>query len=198
MINNEKINSVLEKGETIKWSGVPRPYALFDESRKKATIFTLCCAAAWAVLTMGGYYAVTASSGGDVKSGVMIFLLAISLLIIWMPVSDKGKIKKLQYAITDKRVLIVSGENSNQIAMPIAYIDAVRVDKGDNGNCHVMVGSSVFKASPRKLPGLAYLGKYTGESDNKKYTGLVLFNVSDGDGKAASSLLESAISSAKG
>lgn len=197
MIDNEKLNSVLEQGETVKWSGVSQPYSLFDETRKKSTIFTLCCAAAWAVLTMGGYYAVTASSGAEVKLGVMLFLLATALLIIWMPISDKGKVKKLLYAVTDKRVLIVSKENTNQGAMSFANIDAVRVDKGDNGNCHVMVGSSVFKASPRKLPGLAYLGKFVGESDNKKYTGLVFFNVSADDAKTASNLLESAISSAK-
>lgn len=194
MIDNEKFKSVLENGEVIKWSGVPQPYSLFDESRKKSTIFSISCAAVWAILTMGGYYAVTASSGGEIKLGVMIFLLATALLVVWMPISDKGKIKKLLYAVTDKRVLVVSKENSNQIAMPIAKIDAVRVDKADNGNCHVMVGSPVFKASPRKLPGLAYLGKYTGESDNKTYTGVVLFNVSDADGKAISKLLEPALS----
>lgn len=197
MNDNEKLNSALEQGETIKWSGVPQAYSLFDESRKKSTIFTVCCAAAWAVLSIGGYYAAVASSNADIKTGVIVFLLATACLIVWMPISDKGKVKKLTYAVTDKRVLIVSKEDRNPIAMPFSDIDAIRVDKADNGSCNVRVGSSTFKTSLRKLPSLAYLGRFTLENDNKSYTGLALFNVKDEDGKKISNLLEPAIASAK-
>lgn len=197
MIDNEKFNSVLENGETIRWSGVARPYSLFDESRKKATILSVCYAVAWAVISIGGYYAAIASSGAEAKLGLVLFLLAISLLIIWMPVSDRSKIKKLLYAITDKRVIIGSSENTPPITMPIADIDAIRLDQGDNGNCHIRMGSSIFKAASRKLPGLAYSGKYVHENDDKKYTGLLFFNVSAEDGKKISTLLEPGISAAK-
>lgn len=197
MIDNEKLNSALEKGETIKWTGVAQPYGLFDESRKSSTITSIVCALAWAVLSMGGYYALTRSNGADIKTGVMIVLLAISFIILWMPISDKSKIKKLTYAITDKRAIIVSKENNNPIAMNFADIDAIRTDKGDNGNSSVRVGSAVFKAAPRKLPGLAYHGEFVSQNDNKTYTGLVFFNVSAEDGRTISNLLEPAISAAK-
>lgn len=197
MIDNEKLNTMLENGETIQWSGVARPYSVFDETRKKGTILSVCIALAWAALSIGGYYAAIASSGAEAKTGLVLFLLAISFFILWMPLSDKGKIKKLLYAITDKRVIIGTSENNPPITMPIADIDAIRLDNADNGNCHVRMGSTVFKAAPRKLPGLAYSGKYIHENDAKKYTGLLFYNVSAEDGKAISTLLEPAISSAK-
>lgn len=183
---NEKLNQLLENGETIQWSGVPQPYSIFDPSRKASTITTLCVALLWTIISVGGYYA----SGTEIKTGIVIFFLAISAIIVWMPISDKGRIKKLLYGITDRRVIVTAQENSDPITMPIADIDDIRIDEGDNGNCHVRVGSRVFKASAKKLPGLAYRGEYDDQDGKKKYKGLVLFNVTAKDGKTIESLLK--------
>ncbi|MDR1534149.1 MAG: hypothetical protein LBU64_03515 [Planctomycetota bacterium] len=193
MNKNEKLNNVLEKGETIRWVGAPRPYGLFDESRRGSTIMTICWALAWAVVSIWGYHAMTASSGAEIKTGVVIFLAGVSLMIVLMPVMDKRKVQKLLYAITDKKVNIISEENDNPISIPLADIDDIRVDKGDKGNCHVRVGSAVFKASVKKLPGLAFRGEFVSRDDGKKtYKGLVFFNVSAEDGKTIGKLLKPA------
>jgi hypothetical protein len=190
MINNEKLNNILEKRETIRWSGIPLPYSLFDGSRKTSTLMSLYWALAWAILSILGYYAMTASSGAEIKTGVLIFLVGISIMIALMPVLDKGKIKKLSYAVTDKRAIIVSGENDNPIAMPLADIDDIRIDKTDNGNCHVRIGSPVFKMPVKKLPGLAFRGEFVDQDGKKKYQGLVFFNVSAEDAKMIGNLLK--------
>lgn len=185
MTSNEMLNTVLEDGETVQWSGAPQPYSLFDPSRKGSTYTTLCLAVAWGVLSVGGYYA----SGVEVKTGLVVFLLAVSGLIIWIPISDKSKVKKLLYAITDKKAIVASQENKDPIILPIADIDDVRVDTADNGNCHVRLGTPVFKVSSRKLPVLAYRGEYDDIDGNKKYKGVVLFNIKAEDGKLIKNLL---------
>jgi hypothetical protein len=190
MINNEKLNNALEKGETIRWSGVPQPYSLFDESRKTSTLMYLFWALAWAILSIWGYYAMVASSGAEVKNGVLIFLVGVSIMVALMPVLDKGKIKKLTYAITDKKAVIVARENDNLISMPLADIDDIRIDTTDNGKCHVRVGSSVFKASAKKLPGLAFRGNFVDQDGKKKYQGLVFFNVTAEDAQTIGKLLQ--------
>ncbi len=196
MIATEKLNKTLEEGEVIRWSGVTQPYSLFDASRKTGTIISLCWALAWAVLSIGGYYAVALSNGAEISKGVIIFCLGVSAIIIWMPISDKSKVKKLSYAVTDKKVVIVSKENDAPIIMPLAAIDDIRIDKGDNGNCHVRVGSPVFKISSRKLPVLAYRGEYVDQDGQKVYKGMGFFIVRAEDGKAISKLLKPTLSPA--
>ncbi len=196
MGTNEKLNKALEEGEVIRWSGITQPYSLFDEGRKTGTIISLCWALGWAIVSIGGYYLATRSNGAEISTGVILFCIGISLIIVWMPISDKSKVKKLSYAVTDKKVIIVSKENDTPLTMPLADIDDIRIEKGDNGNCHVRVGSPVFKMSQRKLPVLAYRGEYVDEDGKKIYKGLGFFNVTAEDGKAISKLLKPALASA--
>ncbi|MCC8190266.1 MAG: hypothetical protein LIP77_06455 [Planctomycetes bacterium] len=192
MITDEKLQSILENGETIRWSGNPKPYSLFDESRKRSTIITISVAVATAVILAGGYYAMTVSSGTEMKSGFLLFLLTIGLLIVWGPIADRIKVKKLSYVITDRNVISLSTDNDAPVVLPLADVDAVRVDQGDNGNCHVRLGTAVFRASPKRLPVLAYRGEYDDLDGGKKYKGLVLFNIDAEEGKTVDALLRPA------
>ena len=196
MSENTNLHKVLEQGETIRWSGTPQPYSLFDESRKNSTIFTLSLALVVGIFLVGGYYGLSATRDMEIKSGVMIFLIFVPLFIIWMPLADKGKVKKLLYAVTDKRAIVVSGSDSKPITMPLSAVDDIRIDNADNSNCHVRVGSAVFKASTKKLPVLAFRGENDSE-DNQTYKGLVFFNVRAEDGKAIHNLLKPAAALAK-
>ncbi|CAK7006774.1 MAG: hypothetical protein DELT_00271 [Desulfovibrio sp.] len=193
MSENTKLDSALEQGEIVRWSGAPQPYSLFDESRKSSTIITLCWALAWGVALVGGYYASSVSNGAEVKTGIMAFCVFIPLFVIWMPVSDRNKIKKLSYAVTDKRVIVLSEGESNPISMPLTDIDAMRIEDADNGNCHIRLGSSVFKASARKLPGLAYRGDFYAHDGERAYKGLVIFNIPEEDAETVLDLLKPTI-----
>jgi hypothetical protein len=156
----------------------------------------VCLAVALGIILAGGYYAINASRGTEIKTGIMLFCLCVPLIVVWMPISDQSKVKKLLYAVTDKMVLIVSKDNDKPLTMRLADIDAIRVDQSDKGNCHVRVASPVFKAALRKLPGLACRGEFVDQDGNKMYKGLVLFNVSAEDGKVISNLLQPAAASA--
>lgn len=193
MSDNTKLNSLLEEGETLLWSGVPQSYSLFDESHKKSTIITICWALAWGIFLVGGYYSLAVSKGIEIREGVMLFCIAVPAFIVWMAVSDRKRVKQLKYAVTDKRAIVLSDK---PIVMHAADIDDIRIDKADNGNCHIRVGAPACKASPRKLPVLAYRGEYKDHGNDKIYTGLVFFNVSAEDEKIINNLLRPAASSA--
>ncbi|SBW04102.1 hypothetical protein KL86DPRO_20258 [uncultured delta proteobacterium] len=116
----------------------------------------------------------------------MVFCVAVPLFVLWMPVSDKNKVKKLSYAVTDKRAIVLSDK---PISVRIADIDAIRTDNADDGNCHIRVGSPAFKAPSKKLPVLAWRGESCDQGDDKKYTGLAFFNVNAEDEKIIRNLL---------
>ena len=187
---NEKLNKFIEEGEVVRWSGASQPYSLFDKAHKTSTIISLCWALVWGIILVGGYYALSVSHGQEIKKGVMLICAAIPLMLASSPLSDKNNVKKLLYAVTDKKAIIVAEEGNKACTMRIADIDGLRVDKTDNGNCHVRVGSPVFKASARKLPGLAFRGEFDAKDNEKIYTGLVFYNLSAEDGEMIRNLLK--------
>ena len=185
MYDNEKLNKLLEDGEAILWSGAPQTYGIFDETHKNSTIISLCWALVWGIILVGGYLTLSVSHGQEIKKGVLAVCSVIPLLVAWGPMANKNNIKKLLYAVTNKKAIVVSQEDGKPLTMRIADIDGLRIEKTNNGNCHVKLGSPVFKASPRKLPGLAIHGEFDVKDNNDKiYTGLVFYNVSAEDGKA--------------
>ena len=190
MHDDEKLNKFLEKGETIRWSGAPQPYRLFDETHKTSTLISLCWALMWAIILLGGYYASVIKSGQEIKKGIMAFCAVIPIVVAWGPITDRNNIKKLTYAVTDRKVIVVSSEASSSFTMNIADIDRARIEKTNNGNCHVRVGSPVLKASAKKLLGLAYRGEIDSEGSNRTCKGLVFYNVSAEDGNAIRDLLK--------
>ena len=189
-MQDESLDKFLEDGEIVQWSATPQPYRLFDETHKTSTIISLCWALAWGIILIGGYYYTCASQGHEIKTGVMVFCSAIPVMLAWSPAADRNNVKKLTYAITDKKAIVISSEAEKACTMNIADIDGLRVEKTDNGNCHVRVGSPVFKASARKLPGLAFRGEFDNIDSNKIYKGLVFYNVSAEDGNAIRDLLK--------
>ena len=189
MLDNDKLNKFLEEGELIRWRGLPMPYGLFDATHKTTTIISLCWALLWGVFLIGGYYTLSTSRGQEIQTGVMIFCAAIPILIAWGRVSDKNKVEKLLYAVTNKRVIVIPKEGDKACAMHLAGIDDLRSEETANGNCHIRIGSATFKTSARKLQSLAYHGNFETKDDTKIYTGLVFYNVSPEDGKAICKLL---------
>ena len=182
MQNDEKLSKLLEKGGVVRWSGTPQPYGLFDETHKTSTMISLFWALLWGIILVGGYYASAVKTGQEIQKGIMAFCAVIPIAVAWGPIRDKSNIKKMLYALTDKRAIVISSDENNSLTMNITDIDGVRVEKTNNGNCHIRLGSPVFKASARKLLGLAYRGEFETEDNNKIYKGLVFYNVSAKDG----------------
>ena len=155
----ESVTKLLEEKEFIRWNGSPQPYQLFDEAHKGATLVSLAWALAWAIFLVGGYYTLCVTQGQEIKTGVMLICVLIPLVLAWGPLGDKNSIKKLQYAVTDKKIIVVSSGGRDGCVLPLTDVNAVRIEKGGNGTCHCRLGSSTFKVSARKLPALAIRGE---------------------------------------
>ena len=190
MQDNGTLSKFLKEGEAIQWSGTPQPYGIFDAAHKASTMISLCWALVWGIILVGGYYASTVKSGQEIKTGIMIVCALVPVAVAWSPIRDKNNILKQQYALTDKKAIVVSSEAGTPLTMNIADIDRVRVEKTGSGNCHVRLGSPVFQASARKLLGLACRGEFDSKDNNKIYKGLVFYNVSAEDGNVIRGLLE--------
>ena len=190
MYDNEKLNQFLEEGETIKWSGIPQPYGLFDETHRISTIIPLCCAVVCAIIIAVGYCIYCVSKGIDIKEGFMVFCALIPLVVAYRAVTGKNNIKKLIYAVTDKRVVIASKDKDKPCTMRIGDIDGLRSEEAGNGNYHIRIGSPMFKASAKRLSSLACDGKADAQD---AVIGTVFYNVSGDDEKVICNLLKSAI-----
>jgi hypothetical protein len=184
MTNTDNLKKFLEEGESVRWSGSPQPYGLFDEAHKTSTIVSLCWALLWGVILIGGYYGLSSSRGLEIKTPVMVICAAVPLLLAWSPVGDKNNIKKLLYVVTDKKVIVSPSEGTKELVLPITDINAMRIDKAGEDNCHIRFGSSTFRASAKKLLSLAIRGEFELKKDTKFYTGLVFYNINASDGEA--------------
>ena len=182
-----------DEKEYIRWNGAPQPYQLLDKAHKGGTFVSLAWALAWAIFLIGGYYALCITQSQEVKSGVMIICVVIPLVLAWGPLGDKNRVKKLEYAVTDRKIIVVSSGREDGCILFLSDLDAVRIEKAGNGNCHCRLGSSTFKASARKLPTLAVRGDFEVKDGKKVYTGLVFYNVSTDDGKAIRDLLKTSV-----
>jgi hypothetical protein len=194
MLIGKDVEKWLDEGEAVEWSGPPQPYTLLDEGHKTATYLSWFWAAVWGIFLVGGYYALCLSRELEIKTSAMVICAVVPLFILWGPAGDKGRIKKLLYAITNKRVLVVTegaAGSDKPCIMPLSAIGTVRVERADQGTCHLRLGVSTFKTPARKLPALAVRGNFESNDSNEKiYNGLVLYNISDSDGEKACALLK--------
>jgi hypothetical protein len=184
----------LDEGEAVQWSGSPQPYGLLDEGHKTATLISWFWAAAWGIFLVGGYYALCISRNLEIKTSAMVICAIVPLFIFWSPTGDKNRIKKLRYAITNKRILVVAAGSTGSdkpCTLPLTAIGTVRVEKAGKETCNLRLGPSTFRASARKLPALAIRGNFDTNANNERiYNGLVFYNIINGDGEAAGDLLK--------
>jgi hypothetical protein len=189
--DNDRLREVLEKDETIRWSGSAQPYGIFDEAHKSSTFVSIAWGVAVGVVLVGGYLWLCMSREMEVKNVIIIFSLGFALLILWNPISNKKHLTHMRYAITDQRVIALSTGIGKAFAVPLPALDAVRIVQAGPGTCHILFGSSVAKASGKKLLSLTMHGQdVEGEDKVKISKGMVFYNISAEAGNALRALLQ--------
>jgi hypothetical protein len=189
---NDWLKKILEKGETVRWTGSPQPYGLFDEAHRSATVASVVLALVVGAVLTGGYLWLCASRGIELTYGVVVFCLVVSLLILWRPISNKKFISGMKYAVTDRRLLALSTKSDRMQILPLPALDTARLVQAGIGTCHVLFGAPVVKAPAKKLPALAIYGQDAeGEGNAKTTKGMVFYNISADAGSAVHALLKS-------
>jgi hypothetical protein len=189
--DGDRLKEVLEKDETVRWSGTAQPYGIFDEAHKSSTLASVAWGVAVGVILIGGYLWLCASRNIEVKNVIIVFSLGFALLILWSPISSKKHLTRMKYAITNKRVIAFSTGIGKMFAMPLPAIDAARIVQAGPGTCHILFGSSVAKASGKKLLALTMHGQdVEGEDKVKVAKGMVFYNISTDAGNILRALLQ--------
>ncbi|MDR2113554.1 MAG: hypothetical protein LBQ62_10760 [Candidatus Accumulibacter sp.] len=189
--DSDRLREILEKDETIRWSGSAQPYGIFDEAHKSSTLVSMGWGLAVGIFLVGGYLWLCISRDIEVKNVIIIFALGFALLILWSPISNKKRLAGIKYAVTDKRVIALSTGIGKAFAMSLSSLDGVRIVPAGPGTCHILFGSSVAKASGKKLLSLTMHGQDAeGEDKVKISRGMVFYNISTEAGNILRALLQ--------
>jgi hypothetical protein len=193
MADRDVFKKVLEEGESIKLCCPSQSYELFDEEHKKQTTAAWTWALALGIILVGGYIWLCYSRNIELKAIIIVICAAIPLAMAWSPAADKKNIKKLRYAITDRRAITASTDGDKAHSMAISDIDAARLERAGIGTCHLRLGSPTLNMPLKKLPSMALNGKYETLNTTKIYTGLVFYNISTSEGEEIYNILKSEV-----
>ncbi|MBS6366536.1 MAG: hypothetical protein KH420_04240 [Clostridiales bacterium] len=177
---DEKLKSVLLKGETVKWTGRPEKSKLLEKPFGTRLYITWAIAAV--VLIVSCVLLVPIAVNSDVYTVETIALIiAINfapVMLSFQPIYDKSRLENSTlYAITDCRVLVLSKENV--ISLPIDEHIQIAVENRANGTGNVCfndaIGKSIARSRTNSILGIKDM------DGAKSVIGLVFYNVKNPD-----------------
>ena len=147
-----KIDSILEPGEVVKWSGRPQDIKLMEAPYGTSFIIRAVVAVILAVL---GVYFTTVGRGETADPSQSMVLLVVcvvvALYLIIDPILVANRVgKKSTYYITDRRVILCFARGANDMTVKsrnIADLDEVTVDKLSTGNSTIYFGKKTDRAA---------------------------------------------------
>ena len=164
----------LAEGERIVWKGAPEAFPLMSEESKKSLVRRWLICIVLAVALVAAYIALTASRESGMNPWVILIVLAAVAYYACIPMLDRSNImKKCEYFITDRRVLVEYG-GRDIYSLPMAGLRS-EIIPGEEGCVHVNLGTCVgIPAAKRRVA--AFVPK---KDDNDNICGFVLYNVAD-------------------
>lgn len=189
----ERIGKLLKAEEQIRWTGKPENDPFFTAANKGRLIVRWIIMAIVAVGLSVAYAVYCTNKHITYYWVVNIFTIGVPLYAAVLPYMDYKRLRKVVYAITDRRV-IVSANPNRTFDMNLADVDRIEISPCCGGST-LLLGSAVANAHENKLRVLALYGKM-GEADGKERTvGLALYNLADAD-IARSLLIEGPVEAA--
>lgn len=164
----------LAEGEKIVWKGAPEAFPLMNEESKKSLTqrWLICIVLAVALVALYIVLAVGRESG--MNPWVILIVLAAVAYYACIPVLDRNNIiKKCEYYITDRRVLVEYG-GRDIFSLPLAGLRS-EIIPAEPGCVHVNLGTCVGIAAAKRRVA-AFVPK---KDDNDNICGLVLYNVAE-------------------
>jgi hypothetical protein len=183
----EEITQLLSHGEQILWASSSVPGEFMDSDNKARNIrWFIGVAAAFAVLMLL-YTRAVVQAGTNAFNVVTGLIVILSAVIFLDPICTYRKLQKVEYIITNKRVLVYCSSSSN-FSLPIAKASPVRVLDDGNGYTTLVIGPEAGAGRPERLRSYGVVGRAVTEGEsNTRYP--VLYHVADAD--KALAILES-------
>ena len=161
-MNLEKTTKLLGSGEQILWASMSRPGKLMDEKNKKRTMTWFISVGAIFALLMFFYARACIRAGTNVFSLVTAVFFLIAAIIFLDPVTTFSKLKKVEYAITNQRVIVCSSTASS-FSIPLSKAQPVQVIEENDGTATLIIGTD-HKAKAGKLRSMGLMGLFANEN----------------------------------
>ena len=170
----ELLQNALEPEETVLWTGKCGSFETLDCVHKKDFTVKVIVAASIALALTAAYLIAIWGQRVNLVMILLFFLLAsIAPLNI---LSDAGKLRKITYLATDRRLLVM---RDSVKGMPYEKILCARLFKDEAGCVSLVCGNGGFKTKPRKLREAAVIGPVMVEEGEMVCDRLVFYNVDD-------------------
>jgi len=140
---NENLKHALEPEEELLWAGTPEPFTAKDKTHQKGFITRMLISLAVGLFCTVGYCLV--AKAGTLKPGVFVVLWVICIYAIFTERISCGRVKKLEYGLTSKRVIVLNDGNVN--GFEYGSVDSYRFEKDLDGHTCLLVGKDAEKLS---------------------------------------------------
>lgn len=144
----ELLKESLSEEETLLWSGRPEPFETLDKTHKKPFIRSAIITALITLAICAAYVILIIIENTQLKPGVLVVVAACGVFLILRSLLDASKIRKqVQYAITDKRLMILT---DNAKSIEYSAVSVSKLDRDEDGHISLLCGENAIKAKPWK------------------------------------------------
>ena len=174
----EKIDSILQPGETVKWSGRPQNIKLMEAPYGTSFVIRVIVAL---ILFAGGFYFSGPGAGATAKpldtTVILCVCIIVGLYLILDPILVARKLTRTAtYYITDRRVIACFAKGVHEMTVKsrnLDELDEVTVDKLSNGNSVIYLGKKTNRAVRKAR--IQYC--YTDAQDKEENIPLMFYSV---------------------
>lgn len=158
----ELLKESLSEEETLLWSGRPEPFETLDKTHKKPFIRSAIITALITLAICAAYVILIIIENTQLKPGVLVVVAACGVFLILRSLLDASKIRKqVQYAITDKRLIVLADSAKS---VEYSAVSAAKLDKDGDGHVSLLCGEDAIKAKPWKRRALVLTGAVTNDT----------------------------------
>ncbi len=158
----ELLKESLREEEKLLWSGRPEAFETLDMTHKIPFIRKGIITAIVTIAICVGYVILAGAQDAPLKPGVLAVVAACGVFIIVRGLLDASKIRKrMQYAITDKRLIILTDSDKS---VEYSAISAAMLSSDKDGHVSLLCGENAIKAKPWRRRALALTGAVTNDT----------------------------------
>lgn len=141
------LENELDKGEELLWSGKTEAFETLDKTNGKSIKKKVIITAAAMLVLIGLYVILMLSKGNDIKVVVVLILLLVAVCACVNPFLDSDKLKKATYALTTKRLIVLS-DTTKSVDLNVLSGKAV-FKQDEDGHYSLLIGKAVDAKSQK-------------------------------------------------
>ena len=158
----ELLNESLREEEKLLWSGRPEAFETLDKTHKVPFIRKGIITALVTIAICVAYVLFAKIENAPLKPAVLVVVAACGIFIILRGLADAAKIRKrVLYAITDKRLIILTDSDRS---VEYSAISVAKLDRDEDGHVSLLCGESAIKAKPWKRRVIVLTGAVTNDT----------------------------------